>query len=548
MDFTFYVWWFFRHFFLFLVVLYLISGLDDLVIDATYYLRIFFRSIFRRKVIRPVTREQLAQIPEKPVVIIVPAWDESNVISRMLLNTINTVLYKNYHIFVGTYPNDEATKIEVEKMRELYPNIEVVVTPSDGPTNKADCLNWIYQGIRIYEKDHNKKFEIFVFHDAEDVVHPLSLTYYNYLMPRIHFVQVPVFPLEQAWWGFTTGMYMDEFAENHTKDLRVRELLGRAIPSAGVGTALSREAMDYLASLRNNQLFDITSLTEDYVMGLSLRDMPGKKILLQQSVDHAVTVKRRWHKGTRESVVNEHIATREFFPSNFWDAVHQKSRWILGISIQGWNYGWTKSLGLNYCLFRDRKAVVTNIMTVVGYLVVAYWGIAELVGWLAPARAVPPLVEVDEPVFKLIYVVIGLFFWRLFNRAFCVWRIYGPLQALLSMPRMFYGNLLNFAATCKAIHRYVNARLSKQTPAWGKTRHAYPTEDQMRTFRRKLGDLLLERRMITAEQLQAALDRQKTSGIKLGSILIEMGALKDEDLQRILTHQRNGSPAHPDGA
>jgi len=92
----------------------------------------------------------------------------------MLLNTVNTVLYKNYTIFVGTYPNDEATKFEVEKIREIYPNIEVVVTPADGPTNKADCLNWIYQGIKVYELDHGMRFEIFLFHDAEDIVHPLS--------------------------------------------------------------------------------------------------------------------------------------------------------------------------------------------------------------------------------------------------------------------------------------------------------------------------------------------------------------------------------------
>ena len=73
----------------------------------------------------------------------IPAWDEKAVIFRMLLNTVATVDYRNYHIFVGTYPNDEATKMEVEKAREIYPNIDVIVTPSDGPTNKADCLNWL---------------------------------------------------------------------------------------------------------------------------------------------------------------------------------------------------------------------------------------------------------------------------------------------------------------------------------------------------------------------------------------------------------------------
>ncbi len=232
MDIAFNIWLSFRILFIILVVVYVISGLDDLLVDLVYYSRQIYRFLFLRKRMRPVTREQLDAVPEKLMVVIVPAWDESNVIARMLLNTINTVLYKNYMVFVGTYPNDEKTKFEVEKIREIHPNVEVVVTPADGPTNKADCLNWVYQGIKVYETDHSVKFEVYIFHDAEDIIHPLSLKYVNFLTPRIPFVQLPVYPLEQGWWNFTVGMYMDEFAENHTKDLRAREILAETIPSA----------------------------------------------------------------------------------------------------------------------------------------------------------------------------------------------------------------------------------------------------------------------------------------------------------------------------
>jgi len=85
-----------------------------------------YRLIFRRRAIIPVTMAQLNSVPEKPVAIMIPAWDESNVVRSMLLNTIGTLNYKNYRIFVGTYPNDEATKFEVEKVREIYPNAEAV--------------------------------------------------------------------------------------------------------------------------------------------------------------------------------------------------------------------------------------------------------------------------------------------------------------------------------------------------------------------------------------------------------------------------------------
>ncbi len=539
MDLNFSLWLAFRIFFITLVMIYLLSGLDDLLVDLVYYGRLLYRSLFKRRSIRPVTQEQLNSVPEKPIVIIVPAWDESNVISRMLLNTVNTVLYKNYTIFVGTYPNDEATKFEVEKIREVYPNIEVVVTPADGPTNKADCLNWVYQGIKVFERDHQTRFEIYLFHDAEDIIHPLSLKFYNFLMPRIPFVQLPVFPLEQGWANFTVGVYMDEFAENHTKDLRAREILAATIPSAGVGTALSSEAMDYLAQLRKNQLFDIRSLTEDYLLGMSLKDMPGRKILLQQAVQR--TEKRRhWLTGKLEEVVvSEPIATREFFPTAFWAAVHQKSRWILGIALQGWAYGWSDTWGMNYFLYRDRKSIVANLLTVAGYIVVSFWFLSWQIGVWIPARATPPLVEPGEIWYSLMSVVIGLFVWRLFNRMIAVWRIYGPLHALLSIPRLLFGNLLNFCATVKAIHRYVKSRISGRVPAWGKTAHAYPTEAQLRTFHRKLGDLLLDRRIISTTQLEAALAKQKSTGRKLGDILIEMGAVWEEDLVSVLASQRN---------
>ena len=134
------------------------------------------------------------------------------------------------------------------------------------------------------------RFEFFVMQDSEDIVHPLSLKFYNFMIPRMDFVQLPVFPLEGRWWQLTVGTYMDEFAEFHTKDLRSRETLAGYLPSAGVGTAISRAAMDYLAGKHRNQIFDITTLTEDYKMGLQLRDFHGKKIFLQQAIERDATV------------------------------------------------------------------------------------------------------------------------------------------------------------------------------------------------------------------------------------------------------------------
>ena len=41
----------------------------------------------------------------------------------------------------------------------------------------------------------------------------------------------------------------------------------------------------------------------------------------------------------------------------------------------------------------------------------------------------------------------------------------------------------------------------------------------------RLGDLLLEKKLITEQQLKQALDEQKRSGRKLGRVLIDIGAV-----------------------
>ena len=362
-DIIFYIWFFFRVLFIFLMIVFLISGLDDLFVDLVYYIRAGYRAIFRRHLIHPVTREQLNSVPEKPIAIMVPAWNESDVIDKMLLNTITTLDYKNYHIFVGTYPNDEATLLAVEKVREIYPQVSAVVTTADGPTNKADCLNWIIQGIFAYEKENGVQFDIFVMHDAEDIIHPLSFKYFNYLIPRVHMIQLPVLALEWKNARWVAGIYIDEFAELHSKDLRARELLANTVPSAGVGTALSRLAVEFLRQKHQQQVFDIRSLTEDYQLGLYLREMQGKKIFLQQAVERVET-RRHWLTGKPvHRKIRDLIATREFFPNHFATAVRQRARWIMGIAIQGWRMGWTNSPGANYFLFRDRKGLITNFLT-----------------------------------------------------------------------------------------------------------------------------------------------------------------------------------------
>jgi len=53
----------------------------------------------------------------------------------------------------------------------------------------------------------------------------------------------------------------------------------------------------------------------------------------------------------------------------------------------------------------------------------------------------------------------------------------------------------------------------------------------------KIGDLLLKEKLITAEQLNTALEHQKKYGGKIGSVLVELEFVTEDDITNVLSHQ-----------
>ena len=132
-----------------LAVLYFLGGLDDLFIDLVFYIKPLRRRLSQGRENPCAEEPELHARPEKPIAILIPAWDESAVIGAMLESTHDRLDYSNYDIFVGTYPNDEATQLEVARVAFDRPRIHRVVCPNPGPTSKADCLNWIVEAIKL---------------------------------------------------------------------------------------------------------------------------------------------------------------------------------------------------------------------------------------------------------------------------------------------------------------------------------------------------------------------------------------------------------------
>lgn len=531
-----------RWFLIVAAVGFLISGLDDLFVDLYYYVRRLYRRLFITNRYPRLNEKDLRKIPEKPIAIMIPAWDEHAVIGQMLEHTLHWVDYSNYQIFVGVYPNDERTMMAVAAVQEHDPRIHRIVCPHNGPTNKADCLNWVFEGIRLHEKQSGLKFAIFVIHDSEDIIHPLALKLMDYLTPRIGMVQLPVVPLEMPFHNLTAGTYLDEFAEFHTKDLLVRERVACMIPSAGVGTGFSREVIDELAKNKRKQLFNVQTLTEDYDFGFRVKELNKKSILLNFSVERTQLVQAGWfRKREKLKKVRELVATREFFPVRFSDAVRQKSRWVFGIVFQGWaQIGWVGGAGMRYMLWRDRKVLVSNLINVAGYLLIVLYLGTYLVAFIETGRGhgtVPVLVSRESWLWTVIVVDTILMLHRMVQRTIAVLRVSNWKQALLSIPRVVWGNIINFCAVWSAARQFFRCRLLGEKVSWIKTAHAFPTETQLVEFRRKLGDLLLENRLLSLAHLGHALEVQKGTSERLGAVLTRLGYIREDELLPVLSAQ-----------
>ncbi len=521
----------------------LISGLDDLFIDLCYYGSELYRRR-RRERYPAVTEAELRALPEQTVAFMIPAWHEDAVIASMLKNTLRTVEYGNFEIFVGTYPNDEATMHAVAGVAEADPRVHRIVCPHDGPTNKADCMNWIIEGIRHYDKMSGKRIEILVLHDSEDLVHPLSLKIMNKFLPEFSMVQLPVIPFESKAREMTAGTYLDEFAEAHVKDMVVRERISGMVPSAGVGTGFARCAIERLARKHDNQIFNVGTFTEDYDLAFRMNAIGERSVLISFFVERTKLVRSLGNR-ERLKVVRELVGTRGYFPSNFRDAVRQKSRWTLGIIFHGWQQrGWEGGVALRYMIWRDRKALLTNAVNILGYLLLLEAALNT--HWPRPEGAALRTLPADSWVWKVIMVDGILLLNRCGQRMKCLARVSNGTQALLCLPRIVWGNIINFCAVAKATQIFIHTSLTGKKPVWAKTAHAFPSEEQLMGYKRKLGDLLLENRLLTLAHLTEGLKTQKEKGGLLGDVLVDLGFVPESSLIETLGSQLKVEALHLD--
>lgn len=520
-----------------LSIMMLISGLDDLFIDIIYWSRRFLRAatIYRRY--PRMDYRALYEPDEQPLAIMVPAWNETGVIGNMAELAAMTLDYENYHIFVGTYPNDPDTQRDVDDVCARFPNVHKVVCARPGPTSKADCLNNILDAITQFERSANFTFAGFILHDAEDVISPLELRLFNYLVDRKDLIQIPVYPFEREWSHFTSMSYIDEFAELHGKDVPVREAIAGQVPSAGVGTCFSRRAVLALLADGDGIAFDVQSLTEDYDIGFRLKAKGMTEIFVRfPVVDDTAEANnsRRFLQRTRSSSV---ICVREYFPDTFTTAMRQKSRWIIGIVFQGYKtHRWTNSPTLNYFLWRDRKGAISNFLSFTAMIIMIQLVLLFIYQHVWPdAWQFLSIFTGDIWLVILLWCNFALMVNRILQRVIFVTIYYGIGQGLLSVLRLFWGNLINFMANWRALRQVIQHGDPRRV-AWDKTTHDFPSVTGENRALRPLGQILIEQGVLTETQLEFALTH-RVIGLRLGGSLLHLGLITAEQLAIALAEQ-----------
>lgn len=524
----------------------LVFAIDDIFVDLYYWLRRLRRRWFVYRNRDKFDEQDLIGVKEKPLAIMVPAWQEVGVVGKMAELAASELDYENYQIFVGTYPNDSATQSDVDAVCQRFPNVHKVVCARPGPTSKADCLNNIISSILAFEQKTKVKFAGFIMHDAEDVVSAMELRLFNYLLDSKDLIQLPVYPFSRSPWHFTAGHYLDEFSEMHGKDMVVREAMVGQVPSAGVGTCFSRRAILKLSEEGEGLPFDIQSLTEDYDIGFRMKQWGMEEVFVHFSVSDLKYASFAEKSKSRSYAGGNVVCVREYFPETLSTAVRQKSRWIIGIVFQGLQaHKWSRDWKMNYFLWRDRKGVIAHFVsflaTLVAIHILALWAVQALY---------PDGYRFMSIFFDggLSSVLIQANFWffvnRIVQRMIFVRRYYGVFQALVSPLRLFWGNFINFLANLRAISQVIKQGWNPRRVAWDKTEHEYPTVSE-RVPGQSLGSILVGKHLVSDSQLNNALE-QRRADEKLGQAMIRMGMISLDELGQALAEQSSSTYAKID--
>ncbi len=433
---------------LFAAAFFALGMIDEFALDCTYvWMRLTGRIATPR--LKEGDPEAITSLAG-PAAVFIPTWREEAVIGPTLVHMLDVWPQPEVTIYVGCYRNDPYTMAAVIAATRGDPRVRLVIHGEDGPTSKADCLNRLYRALEEDEARSGQKASMVVLHDAEDMVDPAALSLLDQALWHAQFVQLPVLALPQHRSPWIGSHYSDEFAESHGKALVVRDALGAAIPGAGVGCGIARNALAALAAREGGSPFARESLTEDYELGLKIAQAGGRgRFIRVRGCDGRL------------------IATRAFFPTGRDESVRQKTRWMHGIALQGWDrLGWDRKPVDLWMQLRDRRGPLAAILLVLAYSLLVFAAISMMLSELhiVALPAISPLLS------ALLWLNLFGVAMRFLMRACFTAREYGWRQGLIAIPRTFVSNIIAIMAGRRALIAYIKT-LRGAPVIWDKTEH-----------------------------------------------------------------------------
>jgi adsorption protein B len=420
-----------------------VSSLDDAFIDLVAI------GIVRHSV--PTLSDGDTTIPLTAV--FVANWDEEHVLGKMVEGNLARIPLPQVWLYLGVYPNDLGTLRVARELEARYPDrVRVIVNRLAGPTSKGQMLNEMFS--EAFSGGGGP--ELVVLHDSEDVIDPRTFQVYATYAEDHDFIQVPVFSLNRGRLAIIASTYMDDFAERHTREMVVRNAVGAAIPSAGVGTCMSKRLIQYLLETRG-QVFMSGTVTEDYILGIEAKRSGFRSAF--------AVISKNAQTGF------DFIATRAYFPKTLEASIKQKTRWVYGINFEALHkLGWQGDPWDVYFFMRDRKGMITSFLPPVSLALLCLM----LSGYV-------DLADLSEPMGMILvasmWINLFAFLARYVVRVLAGAQVYGTRDWIGIALRWPAGLYINMAAVYRAWKIYLGeSELASKPIAWSKTSHEIPDD------------------------------------------------------------------------
>jgi len=551
-DSGFYLWLGFRLLLMGLLVVFLVKGLDDLLLDAILLVRRGVRRFFG------LWTPELPDPADASRIAVLLPWSSRAAAPRSLLRHQSLDPdYRDFLLFVGVPEGDDQTSSEASSVNSVLPRIQIVECRSNEP---AEELNELYAAASDWAEREGKPFEWFVVLPPGALLHPAVFHHLNESdASLVHIANLPdgiVPPLSAA------NAYRLAALADLTGELPARDAAGYPPAMMGTSYAIRRALLDAAAARQGGSPFTAETVDAGGWSPQAAESGTGEDFLLAYSpAEHRFAPPRTLSRGMP-------IGAWVCLPDSFSACVKARAsqlRGRTGASHESRNRGgW-------YGAARDRRLAFYQLGYLPAYLTAAY----ALTAWiLSQAREEPlpatPLVGGDEWWSSVLLIVAATFVWRMLAGMVRLARARGPgalipflvltplrhvMDGLAATACHFPMALKSASAETVSIFRpwwpapllppstgSAATAAPGKSPAQGAEPPPAPSGGATR-----LGEILIREGHLTEEELETALEEQSRSGEKLGELLIRRGILQEEDVVEALAqrHQKTSIEIDP---